>query len=148
MQGRINWQALLPSKEGHSFVTRQQVLSRIEVGSSDFVVDIGGGHRPFDRANLVIEKYPFDNTMHRIGPMQFPPVPVIKADALAMPVADAGCDLVFASHIIEHLPDPAAFCAEIKRCSRRVYLEFPSRNRELMHAWSFHVWLVEREALS
>jgi SAM-dependent methyltransferase len=85
------------------------------------------------------------NSLHRTGPMQFPDVPVIKADAMSLPIPDGGCDLVFASHIIEHLPDPARFIAEIKRCSRRVYLEFPSRRRELMYAWSFHTWLVETD---
>jgi SAM-dependent methyltransferase len=126
-------------------MTREQVLRRIEVGPADFVIDIGGGHRPFWRAGLVIEKYPFAHSLHRNQPMQFPRVPVIKADALAMPIPDRGCDLIFASHIIEHLTDPKRFIAEIRRCSRRVYLEFPSRQRELMHAWSFHQWLVEAQ---
>ena len=115
-------------------MTRDQVLNRIEVDKHDFVVDIGGGHRPFWRADIVIEKYPFDRNPHRDQPMQFPGVPVIKADALSLPIPDRGCDLIFASHIIEHLPDPARFLAEIKRCSQKVYLEFPSRKRELMFA--------------
>jgi SAM-dependent methyltransferase len=124
-------------------MTRRDVLNRIKPAKADFVVDIGGGHRPFGRADLVIEKFPFDHSLHRNGPMQFPRVPVIKADALNLPIDDSGCDLIFASHIIEHLPDPARFVSEIKRCSRTVYLEFPSRARELMFAWSFHEWLVE-----
>lgn len=123
--------------------TREKILRSIHVSSSDFVIDIGGGHRPFWRADLVIEKYPFDHSLHRNQPMQFPRVPVIKADALAIPVVNGGCDLIFASHIIEHLPHPERFIAEIKRCSQRVYLEFPSRNRELMFAWSYHEWLIE-----
>ena len=124
-------------------MTREDVLRRIEIGTDDFVIDIGGGHRPFWRANLVIEKHPFENSQHRNQPMRFPHVPVIKADAMALPIRDQGCELIFASHIIEHLPDPQRFVDEIKRCSRHVYLEFPSRNRELMFAWSFHQWLVE-----
>jgi SAM-dependent methyltransferase len=59
------------------------------------------------------------------------------------PVPNGGCDLAFASHIIEHLPDPQGFIDEIKRCSRRVYLEFPARSRELLYAWPFHEWFVE-----
>src|SRR5258708_6889893 len=110
-------------------MTRKQILSRIEISKTDFVIDIGGGHRPFARADLFIEKFPFAHSLHGDHPMQFPRVPVIKADAMALPIPDGGCDLVFASHIIEHLPDPALFVAEIKRCSRWVYLEFPSRNR-------------------
>jgi hypothetical protein len=123
--------------------TREQVLRRIDVSSTDFVVDVGGGHRPFWRADLVIEKRPFDDSLHRNQPMHFGRVPVIKADALEIPIPDGDCDLIFASHITEHLPDPRRFIAEIKRCSKGVYLEFPSRNRELMFAWSFHQWLIE-----
>ena len=125
--------------------SREQVLRSINVGSTDFVLDIGGGHRPFWKANLVIDKYPFDDGLHRDQPMQFTSVPVIKADALTIPVPDRGCDLIFASHVIEHLTDPSRFIAEIKRCARWVYLEFPSRNRELLFAWSFHKWLIERD---
>ena len=87
--------------------SRQEVLDNIDITETDFVIDVGGGHRPFWRADLVIEKHPFDQSLHRNQPMQFPSVPVIKADALAMPVPDGGCNVVFASHIIEHLPDPA-----------------------------------------
>ena len=122
---------------------REHFLRQIQVHRDDFVIDVGGGHRPFWRADLVLEKYPFDQNLHRDQPMRFPRVPVIKADALAMPIQNSGCDLVFASHIIEHLPDPKRFLDEIKRCSPWVYLEFPSRNRELMLSWSFHQWLVE-----
>jgi len=122
---------------------REQSLRQIEVRRDDFVVDVGGGHRPFWRADLVIEKFPFDQNSHRDQPMRFPRVPVIKADALSMPLQNGGCDLLFASHVIEHLSDPKRFIDEIKRCSRRVYLEFPSRIRELMLSWSFHKWLVE-----
>ena len=123
--------------------TREQFLRRIDASKTDFVIDIGGGHRPFWRADLVIEKHPFEHSLHRAKPMQFPDVPVIKADAMAIPVPNAGCDLIFASHILEHLPDPRRFIDEIKRCSKRVYLEFPSRYREIMFAWSFHQWLIE-----
>lgn len=126
-------------------MTREQALRAIDIGSGEFVIDIGGGHRPFWRADLILEKYPFDSSLHRAQAMPFYRVPVIKAEATAIPIPDGGCDLMFASHIIEHLPDPRRFIAEIKRCSQRVYLEFPSRYRELMYAWSFHEWLVEAE---
>jgi len=122
---------------------RDEVLRKIQVSEGSFVVDVGGGHRPFPRADVVIEKFPFDHAMHRNRPMVFPRVPVIKADAIAIPVLDGSCDLLFASHIIEHLPDPAGFIDEAKRISKELYLEFPSRNRELMFAWPFHEWFIE-----
>jgi len=126
-------------------VRRAEAVRQIEVRPGDFVVDVGGGHRPFDRANLIVEKYPFEGGLHRTGAMRFPAAPVIKADACHLPIPDGGCDLIIASHLIEHLPQPDRFVTELKRCCGRVYLEFPSRLRELMLAWSFHEWLVEAD---
>ena len=124
---------------------RSEAIRQIEVKPDDFVVDVGGGHRPFERANLVLEKYPFEGGLHRTEAMRFPAVPVVKADACHLPIPDRGCDLIIASHLIEHLPAPDRFVAELKRCSARVYLEFPSRLREVMLGWSFHEWLVETD---
>jgi hypothetical protein len=105
------------------------------------VVEIGAGHEPFYAANLIIDKYPFDN-LHRTDDMAHT-APVIKADAIKLPLPVKGCDVLFASHILEHLGRPDKFINEAKRCSHRVYLEFPSLVRELMYAWSFHEWLIE-----
>lgn len=124
---------------------RETRLSEIKVSPNDFIVDVGGGHRPYVHAHLVFEKYPFQSELHRSHDVQFPDVPLIVADAVDIPIADGGCDLLFSSHCIEHLPDPALFVKEIKRCAKTVFLEFPSRNRELMFAWNFHLWLIEVE---
>ena len=125
--------------------TRDRVLKSLEIGWGDFVVEVGGGHEPFVRSDLILDKYPFDN-LHRSQDLVHA-APVMIADASYLPLPDAGCDLIFASHIIEHLPHPEAFLTEVARCSRRVYLEFPGRNRELMFGWAMHEWLVEVEGV-
>lgn len=120
---------------------RSQVLKSLAIRPDDFVVEIGAGHRPYAGTDLIVEKYPFDN-LHRIDDL-IPTAPVIKADATKIPLPAKGCDVLFASHVIEHIPEPDRFVEEIKRCSDRVYLEFPSMARELMYAWSMHEWFVE-----
>jgi hypothetical protein len=60
-----------------------------------------------------------------------------------MPLADGACDVLFVSHVLEHLAQPDDFIREAKRCARHIYLEFPTLTRELMYAWSFHKWLIE-----
>ena len=77
------------------------------------MVEVGGGHEPFHRSQLIFEKYPFDD-IHRSQAIVYA-APVIIADAVRMPLPDKGCDLLFASHIIEHLPEPDQFLA---RCQR------------------------------
>lgn len=120
---------------------RETILNKLPIGKDDFVVEIGSGHLPFKHTKLIFDKYPFDN-VERFGDIKNI-APIIKADAIKIPLKNKSCDLLFASHVIEHISKPDQFINEAKRCSRYIYLEFPSLKRELMYAWSFHKWLVE-----
>lgn len=124
-------------------MTRTEVLDRLPIRPSDFVVEIGAGPAPFRHTKLILEKYPFDNEERHGDIVNL--APVIKADAAKLPLADQSCDVLFASHVIEHLDEPGRLVEEAKRVARNVYLEFPTAARELMYAWSFHKWLVEAE---
>lgn len=125
--------------------TRDEVLNSLPVAPGEFVVDVGGGHRPFPRADVVFEKYPFEE-VHRVAAHGLVhSAPVMIADATKIPVPDNVAGLVFASHVIEHLPDPDAFLREVQRCSSRAYIEVPTLTRELMFAWGFHEWYVHIE---
>ncbi|QPF87124.1 class I SAM-dependent methyltransferase [Bradyrhizobium genosp. L] len=47
-------------------------------------------------------------------------------DGKKLPYDDGRFDLVFASHVVEHVPDPRGFLGELARVSRRfVYVEVP-----------------------
>lgn len=123
---------------------RSAVLGRLPIRPSDFVVEIGAGPVPFRYTKLILDKYPFDN-VERYGDI-VNVAPIIKADAVKLPLADKACDVLFVSHVLEHLDEPGRFIAEAKRCARWIYLEFPTARRELMYAWSFHTWLIEIES--
>ncbi|MBI4590746.1 MAG: methyltransferase domain-containing protein [Candidatus Rokubacteria bacterium] len=123
---------------------RSTVLGRLPIRPSDFVVEIGAGPAPFMYTKLILDKYPLDN-IERYGDI-LNVAPIIKADAVKLPLADKACDVLFVSHVLEHLDEPGRFIAEAKRCARWIYLEFPTARRELMYAWSFHRWLIEIES--
>jgi SAM-dependent methyltransferase len=46
-------------------------------------------------------------------------------DGLSLPVQDDAYDLVFATHVLEHVPDPAPLTRELLRVGRAVILEVP-----------------------
>ena len=111
-------------------LTRSAVLSQLPIAPSDFVVEIGAGPVPFWLTSLIIDKYPFEN-LERHGDI-INVAPTIKADATKLPIADQACDVLFGSHVMEHIPEPWKFVQEVKRCARFTYLEFPSAWREVM----------------
>jgi hypothetical protein len=122
---------------------RADVLHALPVAPDDFVVEIGSGPTPFRRTRLIFDKYPFENHERHGDILNV--APVIKADAIKLPLADKSCDLLFVSHVLEHIEQAERFLQEAKRCAKRVYFEFPTRVRELMYGWSFHKWLIQIE---
>ena len=109
---------------------REAILDSLGIGPREFVVEIGAGTIPFRGTRLIIDKYPFDD-IERAGAIAGR-APVIQADAMRLPLKRGSCDVLFCSHVIEHMEDPVRFLGEARRCARRLYLEFPRGRRELL----------------
>jgi ubiquinone/menaquinone biosynthesis C-methylase UbiE len=121
---------------------KQDILSQIpREYSSGFVLEIGAGPTPYAHTDVIVDKYPFDNFERSSDILQT--ALVVKGDATCLPLPDKSVDLLFLSHVIEHIDDPAAFLAEAQRVSRYIYLEWPSIIREVIYGWSFHKWVIE-----
>jgi SAM-dependent methyltransferase len=97
-------------------------------------VEIGGSaHNDFGIDALNVDRYVAMDTVYKQEERRLwgyaKPVDLV-APGHELPLADKSVDFVFASHVIEHLPDPIAGLAEWIRVARRyVVLVVPHRDR-------------------
>jgi glycosyltransferase involved in cell wall biosynthesis len=107
------------------------------------VLDIGSGHQPHPRANVLLDKYTGE-TEHRTSPivLKFTDKSFVTGDALEMPFADKSFDFAIASHIAEHVDDPSLLCAEMSRVAKNGYLETPGPLTECLLPVPYHRWIV------
>jgi SAM-dependent methyltransferase len=117
----------------------------LKIGPNDLVLDVGSGHSPNPRSDVLCDRYIEDDT-ERGGAIQVDR-PLIVADGHNLPFKDKAFDYVIASHIIEHMDDPQRFCAELERVSKRGFIASPTELAEHMFYWSFHKWYVNKEVL-
>lgn len=114
----------------------------LTIKRSDKVLDVGGGHDPHPRANVVVDKYDDDNT-HRCGDLVVKKNQTfIKADGESLPFEDNEFDYVICKHVLEHVDDPIQFLKELSRVGKNGYLETPSLMGEFLHPKESHKWIL------
>ena len=114
----------------------------MKIGPDDLVLDVGSGHNPDPRSDILCDRYIEDDT-ERGGSIRVDR-PLIVADGHNLPFKDKAFDYVIASHIIEHMDDPARFCSELQRVAKRGFIASPTELAEHMFYWSFHKWYVNK----
>ena len=117
--------------------------TKIEIEDDWLVLDIGSGHNPHLRANVLADRYIGEN-IDRSGKsvVMDRRRPFIIADVQHLPFKDRSFDYIIASHIAEHVENPEEFCNELMRISKRGYIETPSKTGELLLTEPFHKWYV------
>ncbi len=114
------------------------------------VLDVGAGpgraagemRRRFRAARVIaLDLAPAMLTLARRQGSLWRPLPVLCADAGALPLADASVDLLFSSLCLQWLPDLPATLAEFRRVLRPGALMLlstfgPDTLHELRHAWA------------
>lgn len=113
----------------------------IDVPDDWKVLDVGPGGYPLPRANVYLDKD--QKNLRRNVP---PGKATIEADLMSgLPdVADKSFDYVWASHVLEHVCDPAAVAATLSRIGKRGTLVLPSVIKESIGNFeeSDHKWLI------
>jgi Methyltransferase domain len=127
------------------------------VGDDALVLDVGGGARPFPRADWVIDALPYagrgqlGSDGDRAGE-RFRADTWVQRDVCERapwPFSDRQFDFVVCSHTLEDVRDPVWVCAELQRVSAAGYIEVPALREELTYGiqgpwvgWGHHRWLV------
>ncbi len=114
----------------------------LSIRKSDKVLEVGGGHEPHPRANLVVDKFVDDNH-HRCGNIKFyRHQKFMHADGENLPFGDKEFDYVICNHVLEHVDHPEQFLKEQFRVARKGYLEVPSLFREHLYPQESHRWVI------
>ena len=114
----------------------------LKIGRNDFVLDVGGGHNPHPRANVVIDRY-LSNNAHRCGDLKIlGNQHLIIADGMFLPLKDKMFEYALSSHALEHVEKPYVYLSELSRVGKRGYLEVPSLIGEYLVPKKSHRWAI------
>lgn len=127
------------------------------VGANQHVLDVGGGARPFARADVVLDIMEYgsrgqlgwngDRSGERFGSESW--IQRDLCDRQPWPFADREFDFAVCSHTLEDIRDPVWVAAELQRVATAGYIEVPTLQEELTYGiqgpwvgWGHHRWLV------
>jgi len=114
----------------------------LNIRSNDYVLEVGGGHNPHSRSNVVVDKF-LDSNYHRHDDIKvYKHQKLIQADGEKLPFKDNEFSYVMSNHVLEHTENPEAFLKEQMRVAKKGYIETPSIIGEYLFPKKSHRWLV------
>ncbi|RGX79340.1 class I SAM-dependent methyltransferase [Bacteroides stercorirosoris] len=114
----------------------------LQISKKDNVVEVGSGHNPFYRANVIVEKF-IDNNYHRSGDIKiYPHQKFVNADGENLPFKDKEFDYIICNQVLEHSENPVQFIKEHCRVAKRGYIETPSLLGEFLFPKKSHRWAI------
>lgn len=112
---------------------------RLRIKSNHLVLEIGSGHNPHPRTDVLCDRTLFDDTERQRQPIRIDR-PFVVADAQRLPFKNNVFDFVYCAQVLEHSPEPIQFAKEIGRTGKRGLIVVPSIVRERLFGWSYHRW--------
>jgi uncharacterized protein YbaR (Trm112 family) len=117
---------------------------RVRIRRGQRVIDIGSGHAPLIRADILCDLLP-QGTEHRpVSTVYSPPNRFVVGDIHELPFATGSFDFAYSRALLEHVRDPETACKELARIAKRGLLELPSRLWEIMGGSKSHLWLIRK----
>ncbi|MGA7992931.1 MAG: methyltransferase domain-containing protein [Thermoanaerobaculia bacterium] len=106
------------------------------VGSDALVLEVGSGGNPYARANVLLDAY--EETRERHWTPLSVDRPFVFGSVERLPFRTRAFDFVIASHLIEHVADPARVLGELERVAPAGYIEVPDAFMERVNPYLDH----------
>ena len=116
----------------------------MNIKPDDFILEIGSGHNPKTRSDVLCDKLPEDD-MERGGKIVLDR-PFVAADGQHLPFADKSFDYIICCQVLEHADDPSLFISELMRVGKAGFIEVPNEIGEKLYGWEYHKWLFSRDS--
>lgn len=114
----------------------------LKIKKNDSVLEVGSGHNPTYRSNVIVERY-IDSNYHRCGDVKiYPHQKLINANGEEMPFKNSEFDYVICNQVLEHVDNPEIFLNELTRVAKRGYIETPSLLGEFLFPKKSHKWII------
>lgn len=128
------------------------------IPDSDFVVDIGGGPNPLERADMVIDpSFPGDTSnlswwfgkemiinangmlVHKGKEFTFK-----KGSIEDIPLKDKEADFIYCGGVFQYVDHPDIACNELMRAGKRGFIKGPELSREAILSDVYRKWWMHR----
>jgi ubiquinone/menaquinone biosynthesis C-methylase UbiE len=123
-------------------ISNPKSRNHLKVPTKYSVLEVGGGHNPHKRSNVIVDKF-IDSNYHRSGDVKvYSNQKFVQADGEKLPFKDNEFDYVICNQVLEHVDNPEQFLKEQARVAKKGYIEVPSLIGEYLHPKESHKWLI------
>lgn len=112
----------------------------MNINKDDVVLEVGSGHNPNPRSDILLDLYEEDKEGHRHRTSIIKDRPFVNADICNMPFENKEIDYVIAQYILEHIPNPDKAIKELQRVAKKGIIIVPNEFHDIAHPSKTHLW--------
>lgn len=115
-----------------------------DLKGKDLVIDVGSGHNPLSRADVLSDLYVGNNAQRGSKPLKTNGKAFIISDVEHLPFKGKSFAFVNCCATIEHTRLPGLALRELTRVGKTVYITVPTLLNEILFPQSFHRCIVRK----